>query len=362
MFISKKYYLLILCIAIFSCGKKKDSIKTFDSFEAQIIQGDTINLSLSNKVLDYTIIQDTIALVNYWNNNDQYLVDIYNIKDKKVIASIAKNGAEDGNFLSTSVQYRNTSNNYFLIYDVTKKIVTSYAIDSLLKSKNYIPSSFSLPSFSKDVGLYGNDSLVLFNSYYLEIDNKPLNKKSDSPLVFLNKKNANKDNALKLDKYYTPEYFTPNVSGATILVNPNNKDIWLVDDTFDKISIYNNKGILRKEIKGDGLNSLSYAVLESDNAVFIKDRKYYRSYYPSVSTQNHVYLLYIGVQGIDLNNTSVERPCYILKMDWDGNLKNVYKTNEYLYQISISNDEKILYGTSVDKFGESASLIKYNLN
>lgn len=359
---SKKYYLLILFISLFSCGRKKDQIKTFDGFEPQIIEGDTVRFPIVNKVLDYTIIQDTLALVNYWSNDRQYLVDIYNLKDKKVVKRIAKNGAEDDSFLSTQIQHRNSSNNDFLIKDITKRIVAEYNIDSLLGSDFYMPSYFNIPSFEKDVEFYGNDSLVLFNSYYLEIDNKPLNKRSDSPIMFLKKNTASKENSLRLDKYFTPEYFTPNVTGSTILINPNNKDIWLVDDTFDKISIYNNKRVLTKEIKGDGLNSLSYAVLESDNSVFVKDRKYYRSYYPSVSTKNHVYLLYIGVQGLDLNTTSVERPCYILKMDWDGNLKNVYKTNEYIYQISISTDEKVLYGTSVNKFGESASLIEYKLN
>ncbi len=164
----------------------------------------------------------------------------------------------------------------------------------------------------------------------------------------------------KLDSLLRPKYFASNVSNGTFLISPDKQSIWLVDSYSDEISVYNSNFSLIKRYKGPGKLSPKYEI-RPDSAVYFRDGKYYRSFYPSFASKNFIYLLHIGVDGIDLNFAKVERPVSVLKIDWRGNLVSRYTIKDYLYNISISSDEKYLYGTTVKSFGDSARLIRYML-
>lgn len=231
----------------------------------------------------------------------------------------------------------------------------------MLTNEKYAGKAFSIPSFAGDATFYNDDSIVFFNSFWLKMGDSLMNSNSKEPLLFMSLNTSSLENDVAdLEKRKRPKFFTPNVTGGNILIDPENKNIWLVDNYFDKITVYDNKLDVQKYLLGPENAKVKYE-LRTDSAIYFRNGKYYRSFYPSIYSESYVYLLYIGIKGINLDHTRIERPVTLLKFDWNGAPVEEYKLDEYLYNISLSGDGKVLYGTTAKRFGDTARLIKYNL-
>lgn len=323
------------------------------------VKGSVVHLPLRGKPMEYTILRDSIVLINYWENED-CLIDVVNMNSGKLLRKIGKKGSGEDGLLSASLKYKSPSDNYFLLRDVTKNLLIRFNIDSLLNTESYTGTSFDLPSFAGDATFFNEDSILYFNSYFLTIGDSVLNSNSNTPVGFINLSTGNlKSTIVDLEKNKQPKYFSPNVSGGNFLINYKSKNIWLIDNYHDKITIYDNNLNIQKHLIGPEEVNIKYE-LRPDSAIYFKDGKYYRSFYPGINSENHVYVIYLGIKGIDLDHQSIERPVTILKFDWNGKPISEYKLDKFLYNISLSRDEKILYGTSAEKFGDTARLIRYN--
>ncbi|MGE7777769.1 BF3164 family lipoprotein [Chitinophaga sp. NPDC101104] len=342
-------------------GKDKTIYFTRKDFpETKSLSGEEVPLGLpGGRPLQYNIVRDSLAMVTYWES-DTYFVDVVNFRNGRLVRQIARRGEDSAAFVSCAIRYPNPADNYFTIHDITKQRVSKFNIDSMLAGSDYQGIHYNLPSFVKAPALYGNDTLVLFNSYFLKPGKSPMNPGSKTPVLFLPVANASEEGCMRIDSLMKPTFFTSNVSGGEILINPDRDLMWVVDNYRDQIVIYRHKDKVVKRLTGPDNIRPEYEQ-HSDSSVYFKDAEYYRAYYPGACTDRHVYLLYLGVQGINLNATRVERPVAILQFDWDGNLVRQYNVKEYLYNISISPDEKFLYGTTVSKFGAPAKLMRYAL-
>ncbi|WP_126246221.1 hypothetical protein [Chitinophaga rhizosphaerae] len=328
--------------------------------ETKTLSGVEVPLEFPGKrPLQFNIVRDSLAMITFWES-DAYFVDVVNLHNGRLIRQIARRGEDSAAFVSCAIRYPNPADNYFTIHDITKQRVTKLVIDSMLAGNDYQGTYYNLPSFAKSPALYGSDTLVLFNSYYLKPGKSPMNPNSKSPVLFLPVANTGEEECMRIDSLMKPAFFTSNVSGGETLINLEKNLMWVVDNYRDQIVIYRDKDKVVKRMTGPDNIRPDYEQ-HSDSSVYFKDAEYYRAYYPGACTDRHVYLLYLGVQAINLNATRVERPVAVLQFDWDGNLVRQYKVNEYLYNISISPDEQYLYGTTVKKFGAPAKLMRYAL-
>jgi len=320
------------------------------------LKGSIIPVPTRFNPLTYHVIRDSFVLITYWDADD-YLVDLVNFKRGQLIRKLAKAGSDSTLFSSARIRYVSPLDNYFTVYDVVKNRLTKFNIDSVLLEEGYNGVGYNIPSFAGDMTFYQNDSILIFNKYYFNIKDSILNSNNSSPLLFISKEYT-RNQILNIEYERTPQFFTFNATGSDIYVNPKSQDIWLVDNAFDKITIFDSKFLAKKQLLGPDVFDIKYE-LRPDSSVHTFMAKYYRSFYPGVFTGDHVYMMYLGIQGIDLNKSNIERPVCILKYRWDGSPVKKYKINEFLYNLSIVSGETAIYGTTAKKFGDSAKLIKY---
>ena len=70
-----------------------------------------------------------------------------------------------------------------------------------------------------------------------------------------------------------------------------------------------------------------------------------RTYRMLYSTKEHIYALYWGIANKDFGKTG--KVCYILKFDWNGNLKEGFKVNNLLFNFAT------LFFVLIDKIDSS---------
>ncbi len=362
-------FFLILFVFFTSCKSSNlppdviyFSFSSFEKIQPRRLAGKIINVPVSGKPIEYKVVQDSIVLVNYWDSKDYYLIDVVNLNTCKNIRKVAKAGSDSLSFLSATIIFKDIGSNQVLIKDVTKSRYVKYDIDKLISNEPVKETFYQLPSFVKDIALYTHDSLLTYNSFYLRMNDKIVNKVSDNPILILNQDSLlSPVYVFKAEEKYSPQYFTSNVSDANILINDSTGVVWVVDQNGCRIDIYNkNLSKLKSLCVPEKINP-KYDIFSRKNAIHFSDHKYYQSFYPSIYSNEYVYLFYLGINGEKIEKLKVERPVEILKMKWDGTPIQIFKIQDYLYSISLSKDQRYLYGTTAEKFGDPAKLIKYTI-
>ena len=212
-----------------------------------------------------------------------------------------------------------------------------------------------MPSEAATVNQLNENQLVIYNSLYIE--NEQISNNVNEIKLIKIAEEFTKSKSSRNEKYYPP-----NVNGGYILTSPDESKIFVTDFHDDRINIYNNKLKLIKSLKGPDLFQIEYQIRNKGHVSFKKD-EYYRAYYPSYYNEKHVYLLYVGANGISSKMKALDKkPVELFKLDWNGNLLHHYKLDKFLLNISIDSKEKKLYGTTWSSDGTMPQLVRYNLN
>ena len=84
-----------------------------------------------------------------------------------------------------------------------------------------------------------------------------------------------------------------------------------------------------------------------------------RTYRMLYSTKEHIYALYWGIANKDFGKTG--KVCYILKFDWNGNLKEGFKVNNLLKNIAIDEISNCIYAVTYPEDERESILMKYEM-
>lgn len=354
----KKITVILLLSLICCCCNRKFDEKQLEinrndfPVSIKLTGGEEIYLDSTLIPLTLNVLRDTIVLAENRGAYPFYF-SMYNIRTGKKIIEFARRGRGPNEFLSgkcNSNNYNCSNLNHIYIYDGVRKRVSEYNIDSLIqKQEQYEPKQIDVPDCVFYFSKLDSNHYVCFNSYFLN-DKKFKNNVEKIFIYDLSEEKPDK---------FDWKYFTLNVSKGYVLIAPDNDRIIVPHHYEDKIDIYNKNLVLLKTLVGPDMIIPEYR-LRGDNHISFKIRTRYRGYYPCCYTNNSIYLIYLGLNGID-NNIDYRKPVEVFKLDWNGNLIKRYVLDRYIFRISVSSDEKYLYGASLNSIGEPI-LVRYTIN
>jgi hypothetical protein len=288
--------------------------------------GDSLGLPAEILVMDTVLlIRDIKPLLN------ENWIQTYSLKGR-FISSFGKKGKGPNEMIGawkidTDISY----NNHFWVYDLVLKRITEFSIDSLLPNKfitlkegaPYNPVIVSNNLFiSPGLGLF-NGRLAFYDSVGLilrEVGVIPPGLEEKTPIP------------IHQDAYQSRLKKTPDGSYVVLAVR-----------FADQLEIYKSSGDMMKRIYGPKKSNPVYNV-KSDgvNPIMVLNSKKAIMGYIDVSlSQNKIYALY---SGRNLNeykeNASYGNTIHVFNLN--GNLLNVYKTEEDLIGIAVDvNDTKM---------------------
>ncbi len=352
----KKVKVLLLLIVVCSCSDYKHGNKLLEidrnSFSDAIkLTGEKIITDKVFAPFSFHVLRDSILFVE---NKEAYpfYLGIYNLITGEKITEFAKRGRGPFEFLSagfTSYAYNYNNSNNILIRDIVQHKISEYNFDSVIYMMGpYKPKLVKLPFYVEYFSRYDSSRYVCYNSYFL--DSKRFN---DVKKIFFY--NINEGSPFELNC----KYWTANVSGGYISISPDKSRIIVSHLHEDKIEVYDKNLELLKIIIGPDFIKPEYS-LEYGDQVSFKPGKRYRGYKTSCHTDNSLYMIYLGLNGTDSKESYYNKPVEVFQFDWNGGLGNRYILDRYLFRLSISSDEKYLYGTSYDSIGEP-ELVRYSL-
>jgi hypothetical protein len=353
----KKLIIVLLMCSFYSCSNNELDNKQIEINRENF--PDCIRLVGQNILLDsiiapygFYVLRDSLLLVEN-KLADPFYMKLYNLNTQIEIAKFSRRGRGPHEVLSADFAsniYNYSNSNEILIYDVIKKRVSEFNLDSLLhNNENYSPNQTDFPHYVFNFSKLNDSCFICFNSFY--INDKNINNKVKEVFRY----ETNIEESLEP----TDKYFTANVTGGYVLIAPNNDRIIVPHFFEDKISIYNKNLEIIKTLTGPDMIVPQYRLKGKKHVSFIP-KKRYRGYYPCCHTNNSVYIIYVGLNGIN-SNIEFRSPVEVFKFDWDGNPLKRYILDRYIYNISISSDEKNMYGTYLDSVSEP-KLVSYKIN
>lgn len=314
------------------------------------------NIQLNDSLCDPTcfyVLRDTLALVI---NQPQceYIMEFYSLKSRRLIARIAPVGQGPDELTSSCslVEKENDS----ILYIRDRNSCYKLSIDSMLKYKRLMPlSKFKL---SPDVHNYceicmlGDTKYIAYNIWYL--DSSEYNNKV--PKLKIYDIHDNKGHNVG-----DLPYFVASVNGAHLFRVNQTGQIWAADIHRDKIEIINDSLRTVKKIEGPDFYVPRYKRVDSNAPIkFItfKNDKEIRAYSNFAVTSQHVYLVYEENDCFDGEHL---KPVKIAKFDLKGNFICSYRTDRYIYSISVDKDEKYLYGATKTSTRSQAEFVRFKI-
>jgi hypothetical protein len=301
----------------------------------------------------FHVLRDSLVLVEN-AAPDPFYLGIYNLETQKKIAEFGRRGKGPGEMLSA--RFVSNASNFsdlkeISIFDVVKKRALEYNIDSLIQLQDtYEPRHVDFPDGVFHYSKLDSTNYVCYNSYYLR-DRKFHN---DVERLFVFNSGSGKP------KEFDWDFFTLNVSKGYVLISPQDDRILVPHFYEDKLDVYDKNLNLLKTIAGPDKIELQYRLQYGNHVSFAKNKKSFMGYFPCCHTNKYVYLIYRGLNG-DRWDDNYTIPVEVFKLDWNGNLISRYQLDRYIYRISVSRDEKYLYGSTHNSIGEN-SLVKYTIN
>ena len=356
-----KHIFLIFSIILMSISCQHKNINEVyfnrsDFQEQSTLIGEVIDFEYGSYPRNFTVIDTLIFVQNI--RAIPHFYDIYGLKSKKHILSLAKEGKGPFEYLSCRLMHRSNHQDWFSIHDIVRRTTTRYHIDSLILFKgSYQPKRYQLPSIVKDYVFVSADSILAYNHYYFQ--ERSIQNDAE-PIVPIDLNN------LKSEETYidNSKFYTYNVSGAFVLHHPDHEFVLLAHDEIDVIQIYDKSFNLRKSLHGPDLLKQQYIVRE-DNMVSRKNRNIINlSYYSVCSCKDAIYINYAGINKMSFDQP-IARPVEIFKVSWNGELLHKYQLDRFLHIISIDCENSILYGTdigSVNMPRDDRKFVKYKLN
>lgn len=353
-------FLSLFCIAIFfcicSCNKERENLERFqwsDFQETKVIKSDTLPFEGPINPSSYQVLRDSLIISIDKKASEGHYVYIHKISGELVNIA-GKKGLGPGELLSCRIQ-SNPEETELYVFDYLTQRYTIWDTDSiLLKGIDYHPDVNKLNPDIEEVSFINKSTIIAYNSMYIETEefsnNVPEVINISLPI----------DPALEIvkgDEYYFP----PNVNGALLFSSAKKERIITADFYSDKFTIYDlNMNQLDQK---NGPARIKPELFTPDGRkISFANGLYWRSFYPSAYNEDNIYLLYVGLNGINTSVTPIDqKPAEIWKLDWNGNIISRIKTDVFLTNISIDNQAKFLYGTTWSSTGSPPRLVRIKL-
>lgn len=343
-----KNVLWILVFIFISCSARdKSEIITREGILTKELRGEKIFDYVSDNEAMNTLKQVTVYNDSLWimchtpNPYSENLLIFHHPNHPQKDKGFFKYGK--GGMELTDMQISVSDNRVFVNGNNGYTIIP---IDSIY-NPDYAPKLTRMKISSANLKLLRNDDLIIVNEYFYSY--KSVNDKynpTERSMIRLTKesnytRHSNSEN----------QVFTHNVGGAVIAVNESKNRIIRAALSVNEIQITDLAFHEIKTIIGPDKNKIDLQI--TNNMLLNKERQV--SYGQIAQTDNFVYLIYMGGNAtIDEKST-----CEIIKMDWDGIIKQIYHSDISLTYPTIIND-KTLYAT-VFSYDGRHSLMRFEL-
>lgn len=355
-----KFIIAFYGMSIFSCtqvAKKHEALiepthfDRSDFAESITLTGEVMNFESTQNPAAYYVVKDSLLLVENYSANP-YFLSIYNLNSRQWINDFVRRGNGPNELLGCDIAPLSFSDNLILIDRVGNQVAICN-IDSLIqKGVQYQFKKIKYPNYVKEILPLKGDTLVTFDHWYLNDEKYGNNVKPFN--YFIEGQN------LKVPERYSDlNYFTSNVSGGHLLANDNR--IIFAHYFSDELWFVNSQLGIDFKLKGPDDFNIRYSPKEGmPDEITFKENKFYRSYYKPFFTNEYIYLIYGGINGIDASENYC-RPTEIFMINWEGELLRHYLLDKFVYTITLDSSERFLFGTTCESFDEIPKLIKYQL-
>lgn len=363
MCMKKNMLIIIGLIFVVSCNNNKqelsrDIIKfNRQDFKEQknLSNPDTLNISEALNPYFYYIIRDSLVLISNKEDIQPFKCGLYSINGD-LICQLAPKGIGPNEFVSAILKVESSTADTFFIEDAVQNKLWIYNVDSVLsQGESYIPSQLNIPRNVISYCLFKDGYFIGYNFWHMD------SEKYNNDVPALSKYKMQVSDIL-LEEKNKFSYFVANVTGARLFTDKKKEYIWALNLFQDRIDIYNDSLKIEKSLSGPDQYDIKYVDINENGvkAVFFEPGKMYKAYQSYTLTDKHIYLLFDGLHDKPYSPTNLE-PVEVFKLNWAGELLSVYKLDRFLYSISVDSEEKYLYGTGCESFGDMPDFVRYKL-
>ena len=353
----KKQFLYIFSFLLVGCSvSEKQNTYDFshnDFSYSKALKGEKIELEEMINPDNIFVVYDSLIIASNEDPAQRDKVQLFSLLTGKRISSFGAKGHASNELVSCSLFIQSSSSDYFFVDDIAQSKYWVCSVDSFKNGRNPICKSFN---YSRDViSLLPEDTTYIgFNFWYL--NSKEYNNGIDHAIDRYLMESKNERN--RSTKY---GFFVANVSGAVIVKNPNNGDVWVAYNHENLIEIYDKSLELNLRMIGPEKAHSKYVVERIKNKDYLSyGRSHFMDcFYAAVATDSHVYLLYRNINNVAF--PTKPEPVEIFKIDWNGQLVCNYQLDQYAYCISVDSKEENLYAACVNSDTGDTELVKYQL-
>lgn len=362
------FLITFLFLSLYSCNNS--NVKTISFTRVDFPK--TYNLTNPTKIeLNYSdsismpvafwVIRDSIVIVQN-NTYDKSAIDLYSLENNSFRFHVAPRGRGPGEFINANFTINYNNKDVFYLDDGINRYTIN--IDSTLnKRKAHITNFFSYYRENNHtlipVNILNEKEYLSYNLWYINEDGYSNNI---PPFTKYNMDTKESTGNMKNNNF---KYFPGSVNGAFIFSNRNNGEIWLADLHKDEICIYNSSLKHLKTISGPDHLTPRFTLTKTPELSMLTfaNNQDFRTYLSYVLTDDYVYIIYQGIIGVDYDELQLMNlpPSEIFKFTWKGELAANYKLDKYARTISIPENGKCLYITSLQDYGASPVLYRYEL-
>lgn len=272
-------------------------------------------------------IEDKLLDVNAKNKNSVFTV--YDNHGNR-IGSFGKAGRARNEFTGGTVVTQQYETGKLWINDVNKAVLMRVNLNASLDSSVCIVDKEFVTSGRVINAFYVNDSTIVYEQ-----------ETKDNYRIYM--LDILKGKAIVQYDLYAPCEDAFNVYHSNMLLHPNKNKLVAVMSTLNQVNF-----LSLKEGKKKAISLYEKSLLEKD---YEKQRQYYCDV---TATSDRIYALYMNQSKED--SFDKPKPMEVHVFDWDGNFKERLLVNEYIFNITVNEQGKYLYGLNLDN-----NVYKYKL-
>lgn len=331
--------LIIIGCFILSCADHKDYSSLPEDIKNNSVSLDIDTVDIPDNLIyarEFRVYHDSILIVLNKKYDDVSFVEMYRLKDHKLIRSFFRLGNGPNELLSALVKL---NGDVLTVNDYVKNQIAFLNLDSVLANPLYNVTPIRYYTESPVAAQHLVDSqLIIENPNYFVDDNLGINTNTTRLLV------ADKNSIPKGSE--NNEYYVRNVtSDGHIIVNYKLNKIIYAYMGKPIIEFYDRELKLTNRILGPDKLPAKYKIIDKE---VIYDEYIPYAYLDFCTDENYFYLTYMGANLVAGKNME-DYPLWIFKFAWNGDFIKSYNIRRYISSISISNNGKSFYGTGVDK-------------
>lgn len=297
---------------------------------------------------DLYIVEGNLVILDAYEGKQLTLVDLNKPSD---VQRLGNKGQGPHDFLRISNLSYNPQNGILHVFDEYARRQSSYSVkerkivfnDSSLRTKTLLANTiYNVIPFGESFIANGN-----FDGKQFAL----LNEKSEIVETF-GIFPGNKDAINTGVAFYL-------LNQNRLVVNPQETHFAAAGFMNDHLVFYKKEGDSVKKLKEyfnyDTKATPSVRKQGGGNLYsFSENESTMRAYTDVYATENHLYVLYLGLSNEDLEKGN--HPCYILKFDWNGNFLGGYKSKTLLLSFAVDEANGKIYAATRPS-GDSESML-----